>query len=108
VIGILVDWALALLVAHAFMGSLATTFGPLLVLFLEHTLLVGTAGRSVGHAVTGLRVEVLGRSGHGVAVGIGRAGLRALLLCLAIPPLIWDRDQRGLHDKGAGTLVVRA
>ena len=33
--------------------------------------------------------------------------LAAVLLCLAIPALIWDRDQRGLHDKAAQTVLVR-
>ena len=33
--------------------------------------------------------------------------VRTVLLCLAIPALIWDRDQRGLHDRGAGTVLVR-
>ena len=32
---------------------------------------------------------------------------RTVLLCLAIPALIWDRDQRGLHDKAAQTVLVR-
>lgn len=30
-----------------------------------------------------------------------------LLLCLAVPALIWDRDQRGMHDRAANTVVVR-
>ena len=29
------------------------------------------------------------------------------LLCLLIPAVIWDADQRGLHDRYAGTLVAR-
>ena len=41
-------------------------------------------------------------------IGLLRAALRTLLLCLLIPALIWDRDGRGLHDKAAGTVVVRA
>jgi uncharacterized RDD family membrane protein YckC len=31
-----------------------------------------------------------------------------VLLCLLIPALIWDRVGRGLHDRAAGTVVVRA
>jgi uncharacterized RDD family membrane protein YckC len=100
--GIVIDWVLALLVARGFLASLSSA-GPLLVLFLEHTLLVGTAGFSVGHRLTGLRVEAV----SGGFAGMGRAALRSLLLCLAIPALIWDRDQRGLHDKAARTLLVR-
>jgi uncharacterized RDD family membrane protein YckC len=34
--------------------------------------------------------------------------VRTVLLCLVIPAFIWDRDGRGLHDKAAGTVVVRA
>jgi uncharacterized RDD family membrane protein YckC len=29
------------------------------------------------------------------------------LLLLLVPAVIWDRDGRGLHDKLAGTLLVR-
>jgi uncharacterized RDD family membrane protein YckC len=101
-LGIVVDWALASLVAAAFLPQIRA-FGPVLVLFLVHTLLVGTAGYSVGHRLVGLRVEAV----DGGPAGIGRAALRSLLLCLAVPALIWDRDQRGLHDQLAGTLVVR-
>jgi hypothetical protein len=40
-------------------------------------------------------------------LGLWRPLVRTLLLCLGIPALIWDRDQRGLHDKAAGTVLVR-
>jgi len=36
-----------------------------------------------------------------------RALVRGLLLCLAVPPLIVGQDGRGLHDRAAGTRVVR-
>ena len=41
-------------------------------------------------------------------VGAGKALLRTLLLYLLVPALISDRDGRGLHDRFAGTVVVRA
>jgi hypothetical protein len=34
--------------------------------------------------------------------------VRTLLLCLVIPVLVWDSDQRGFHDKIAGTVLIRA
>lgn len=40
-------------------------------------------------------------------VSPGRALLRTVLLCLAVPALIWDRDGRGLHDRLAKTVEVR-
>jgi hypothetical protein len=36
-----------------------------------------------------------------------QVAVRTVLLCLAVPALIWDRDQRGLHDKAAQTVLVR-
>jgi hypothetical protein len=82
----------------------ATSFVPLAVFAVENLLLVGTLGFTVGHRLLGLRVlSMTGRRASLVQVLV-----RTLLLCLAIPALIWDRDGRGLHDKAAGTLIVRA
>jgi len=107
-LGIAVDWLLSWLVARAFLAPLQG-WGPLLVLFVEHTLLIGTAGFSIGHRIAGLRVVAVDgpNSPDGAPAGPLRALLRSALLCLALPPLIWDSDQRGLHDKLAGTVVVR-
>lgn len=59
---------------------------------------------SIGHVVFRMRVVPIA----GGWIGAWRPMVRTLLLCLLIPALIWDRDQRGLHDKAAGTgLVVR-
>lgn len=102
-LGIAVDWIIALLIARTFLTGLPPSLAPLLVLFVEHALLVGTAGGTIGHRITGLQVETVA----GDRPGLGKAALRALLLCLAVPALIWDTDQRGLHDKAAGTLVSR-
>jgi uncharacterized RDD family membrane protein YckC len=100
--GICVDWAVSLLVAHAFLDSWRS-FGPLAVLLAMHVLLVGTAGSSLGHRLLGLRVERVA----GGLPGPLRAALRAVLLCLLVPALIGDRDRRGLHDKASGTVVTR-
>ena len=101
----MIDWALALLIANAFLRSAGLgTFGPLAVLFVEHAVLVGTAGGTIGHRLVGVRVECLDGSRPGLLQGL----IRAVLLVLAVPALIWDRDQRGVHDKAAGTLVARS
>jgi hypothetical protein len=71
---------------------------------LEVLVLTWLAGGSAGQLVRRLRVARL----DGRPVGLPRAALRTLLLCLLIPALVWDRDGRGLHDKAAGTVVVRA
>jgi uncharacterized RDD family membrane protein YckC len=40
-------------------------------------------------------------------IGIWRPIVRTLLLALLVPALIADRDGRGLHDRLAGTVLVR-
>ena len=40
-------------------------------------------------------------------IGAARALFRTVLICLAVPPLIWDRDGRGLHDRAVLTAVVK-
>jgi uncharacterized RDD family membrane protein YckC len=102
-VGIVVDWVICLLVARTFFADLPPSVAPLLVLLVEHGLLVGTAGGSIGHRIAGLRIETVA----GERPSPPKALIRSLLLCLAIPALIWDADQRGLHDKAAGTLVAR-
>ena len=104
-----VDWAVSLLVVAAFIGDEvwssrgATAFAPLLALFVQLTLLTGLLGSSFGQRVVGIGVSRL----DGRPVGLARAALRSALICLAIPPLVFDRDQRGLHDLAAGTVAVR-
>jgi uncharacterized RDD family membrane protein YckC len=103
-LGLAIDWGFALLIANGLMRSWGLgQFAPLLVLLSFHVLLVGTAGYTVGHRLTGLTVRTV----DGGLPGPVRALVRGLLLCLAVPPLITGRDGRGLHDRAAGTRVVR-
>jgi uncharacterized RDD family membrane protein YckC len=102
--GVLIDWVIALLIANALLQPLHWgSFAPLAVFFVEHALLVGTVGTTIGHRLVGIRVERLSGGLPGPLKGV----VRGLLLCLCLPPLIWDADQRGLHDRYLGTLVVR-
>jgi uncharacterized RDD family membrane protein YckC len=102
--GVLIDWLISLLVASSLLITLNLgSFAPLTVLFVEHSLLVGTLGTSIGHRLVGIRVQRLGGGLPGPLKGV----LRSLLLCLCLPAVIWDADQRGLHDRYLGTLVVR-
>ena len=99
--GLVVDWTIALVIARVLAGGDSLT--PLIVFLAEHLLLVGTIGATIGHRVFGLRVETL----TGAHPGPLKAVVRSLLLALAIPPLVMDADQRGLHDRAAGTVVAR-
>ncbi|MBI4944124.1 MAG: RDD family protein [Actinobacteria bacterium] len=105
VVGLLVDWLLCVLIAQGLLSSVGRPdLMALVVLVTEHVLLVGTLGMTIGHRVAGIRVETL----EGRPPGPARALVRALLLVLVVPPLFTDRDNRGLHDRAAGTLVLRA
>ncbi|MEV0778014.1 RDD family protein [Streptomyces sp. NPDC050433] len=99
------DWALCMLIAYGLFvrdaqGAANYALGVLLVL---HILTVGTVGSTLGKRVFGLRV--ISESRH--RLGFGWALLRSVLLCLAVPALIWDRDGRGLHDRLARAVQVR-
>ncbi|GGS99961.1 RDD family protein [Planobispora rosea] len=76
---------------------------PLVIFCVVNILLVGTMGMTFGMRLLGIRVAAL----DGGNPGLLPALVRSLLLCLAVPALIWDRDQRGLHDRAANTVVVR-
>jgi hypothetical protein len=43
----------------------------------------------------------------GTDAGLVRGAVRSVLLSLAVPALVWDRDQRGLHDRFVGTVLRR-
>ncbi|MFI8822897.1 RDD family protein [Streptomyces sp. NPDC053431] len=101
-----VDWALCMLIAYGLLThgyNQATGNWALLILLVMSVLTVGTVGSTPGKRLFGLRVV----SVNGGRLGLLRVVLRSLLVCLAIPALIWDRDGRGLHDRFSGAVQVR-
>ncbi|WP_254359633.1 RDD family protein [Microbacterium hominis] len=77
--------------------AILAIFGAIQIVFLP------TLQGSPGHRVFGLRLV----RADGAWVGLWRPVVRTLLLLVVIPAVIWDADQRGLHDKAAGTVLVR-
>lgn len=72
---------------------------------LEVLLLTALTGRSLGMGLVGIRVARLAdRTG---VPGFLPAAIRTALLLLLVPVVVVDRDGRGLHDKAAGTVVLR-
>jgi uncharacterized RDD family membrane protein YckC len=96
-----IDWVLAILVSLAFFSydGVAT----LAIFAVAQVVFISTLSGSIGHLVVGLRVVPMSGGWVGVLRPIGRT----LLLCIVIPAVIWDRDQRGMHDRLAGTVLVR-
>lgn len=109
-LAIVVDFLLCELIATLFGFRFGQASGdwhdfiPLMVFAVENVLLVGTLGSTIGHRLLGVRVL---RVGTATLPGPARALIRSVLLCLVVPAVIWDRDQRGLHDRSAGTVLVR-
>lgn len=99
---LLIDWAAAVLISVAFFDY--DPFATLLIFAVVQILFIPTAGGSPGHRILGMRVVRL----DGGWIGLWRPIVRTLLLVLVIPAVIWDPDQRGLHDKAVGTILIRA
>lgn len=78
-------------------------FAILLAFLLEEFVLVSVAGATIGMRLFGIRVV----RAAGGRPGWPWIGVRTLLLALLVPVFIWDRDQRGSHDRAAGTVVIR-
>lgn len=101
-LAILLDWLPCSVAAQLFTANPA--FSALMLFAALTVFSIGLFGRTPGHAVAGLRVARM----DGRPAGLGPAVLRTVLLCLVIPPVVYDADGRGLHDRAAGTIVLRA
>ncbi|CAN5367175.1 RDD family protein [soil metagenome] len=101
VLAIVIDWGFAVLVSVAFFHYDA--WATLAVFAIEQVVFLLTLNGSIGHLVAGLRVVPLA----GGYLGVWRPLARTALLCIVIPAVIWDRDQRGMHDRLVGTVLVR-
>jgi len=109
-VALLIDWALCSVIAMGLLGyrwggSGAEGFKPLAVFAVENLLLVSTLGMTLGHRAMGMQVQ---RVSDGAAPGLLAGAVRTVLLCLAIPAVVTDSSGRGLHDKLAGTVIVRS
>lgn len=110
---LLVDWVASTLVAvlafgYQWFGATAGEQGwvgatPLLVFLLEATVLTPLAGGSFGQLA--LRVSVVRLDGR--PLNLLEALLRTFLILLVFPPLVFNRDQRGLHDMAVKSVTLR-
>jgi uncharacterized RDD family membrane protein YckC len=109
---IILDWTIATTISVVFftpgetvldrLGASNAT-ATLLAFAILQVAFISTVGGSLGHLVFGMRVVPLTPTWVGVLRPLGRTAL----LCLFIPAVIWDRDQRGMHDRLVGTVLVR-
>ena len=100
VIALLIDWVVCTLIAVALFHD---QYWTLVVFAVQDYLLTALAGMTLGKRLVGIRVARL----DGKPVGLLWGLVRTLLLLTVIPPLVTDRDLRGLHDRAANTIIIR-
>ncbi|GAA1582940.1 RDD family protein [Kribbella hippodromi] len=114
VLALLLDWLIAGLIASAVTGKPMWAGGNdyntshLALFFVMSAILSGLAGGTIGHRICGLRVVPV-RDHQTIAAppGLIAGVIRAFLICVVLPAVVFDRDRRGLHDLAAKTVVVR-
>lgn len=80
------------------------------------SIFTAAGGQTIGKMLTGVRVvDASGSSGRPAPIALGTAVIRAavyiasaLPACLGFLPILLSADRRALHDRLAGTRVVRA
>ncbi len=97
---VFIDWLLCMIIS---LGVFRTQYWTIAVFAVEVYVLTALTGFTVGKRLLGLRVVRL----DGKPVGLWWALVRTALLLAVVPPLVFDSDLRGLHDKAANTLVIR-
>ena len=100
VVALLIDWLLSMLIAYWLTGS---QFWTIAVFAVEVYVLTATTGFTVGKRLVGIKTM---RTNGGL-VGFRWSLVRTAILLTVIPPLLTDRDLRGLHDRASDTIVVR-
>jgi hypothetical protein len=100
VVALFIDWLLSMLIAYWLTKS---QFWTIAVFAVEVYILTVLGGSTVGKRLVGIRTVRIG----GGPIGFGWALVRTALLLAVVPPLLTDRDLRGLHDRASNTIVVR-
>jgi uncharacterized RDD family membrane protein YckC len=100
---LLIDWVLSVMVATLFSDPLRDGWPPVVVLIVLYGVCLGFVTQTPGMWVSRVRCVSYPSGGR---IGVPRALLRGVLLCLVVPPLVMDELRRGWHDRLAGSIVV--
>lgn len=102
-----IDWLASNFVAYVLIGvtgvDLLQEWLTLAVFFAEVSLFTGLVGGSFGQLAVRVGIARL----DGQPVTILNAMVRTALICLVIPPLVFNPDRRGIHDLVAGTIALQ-
>jgi hypothetical protein len=98
---LVIDWGVAVILSIAFFSYQA--WATLAIFAVIQAVFLLTLNGSPGHLLLGMRVVPI----TGGYLGLWRPFARTVLLCLVVPAVIFDKDQRGMHDRLIGTVLVR-
>lgn len=104
-VAVALDWFMCLAIA-AFVSPKVVggaQFTPLVIFFVEVSVLTALQGASAGQRLLRLRVVDVNTGGR---VPAGRVIFRTFLICLVIPAL-FTKEGRGYHDWFTNCVVVR-
>jgi len=111
-VALLLDWILCLLIGIGIARVTGIFTAPserglwaLVVLTVEYGVFIGLFTQTLGMRIARIRCVSATDAGR---IGIPRALLRGVLLCLVFPPLIIGAGGRGLHDRAANSIMVHA
>ncbi|GAB3619263.1 RDD family protein [Glutamicibacter endophyticus] len=97
---LVLDWLIAMAISAWLFNS--DSWATLLTFCGFQIFMVGLFGHSIGHRVFGMQVQSM--EGGPIKPWVG--ALRSVLLCVVIPVLFTDADQRGFHDRAGKSILV--
>ena len=100
IVALLIDWLIALALSALIFH--ADPWANLSIFVVLQLVMVSIFGRSIGHWMLGMQVQRMA----GGPVNILDALVRTVLLVLVVPPFVQDPDQRGVHDRARGLVLV--
>ncbi|MFM1825858.1 MAG: hypothetical protein RLZZ37_493 [Actinomycetota bacterium] len=107
IVALAIDWAASILVAQVIpgvseYGSRSNSLATLAIFTFEVVILTWLLGASFGQKLVGLRIISI----DGKNVKLIQAIVRTFFIILVFPPLLADKENRGLHDKIARTRLL--
>ena len=108
IVALAIDWGASILVAQVIpgvseYGSRSNSLATLAIFTFEVVILTWLMGASFGQKLVGLRIISI----DGKNVKLIQAIVRTFFIILVFPPLLADKENRGLHDKISRTKLIK-
>jgi len=108
IVALAIDWGASILVAQVIpgvseYGSRSNSLATLAIFTFEVVILTWLMGASFGQKLVGLRIISI----DGKNIKLIQAIVRTFFIILVFPPLLADKENRGLHDKIARTRLIK-